>query len=327
MPNKRSALEFSKAKQKSRKMPHELYSRRLAKSLGETPQIYVHEPFSETLVVQIRNLIASCYLFEINGQISEGNANSTKPIVRLIILLRHELGVLNLNNWQTASPLEEIYQYLKHTKTLESQIDVVELAFKLAEEWVAKNWSNKKQQISSAIEELNYRLKQHQQPYQYTNGQIIRIESEYLHIEATEPAIKLLHLNGYDGAQQEFMKAHEHFRNRRNKEAIAEALKAFESVMKTICDRRGWAYDQHWTAKKFIPFLLEQGLVDSFWQSHLLGLSSMLMGVATGRNKTSGHGQGSELQHVPDHLANYILNMTASGIVFLIDANQSLNAE
>jgi hypothetical protein len=49
-----------------------------------------------------------------------------------------------------------------------------------------------------------------------------------------KPALSLLHDAGFDGPADEFMKGFEHYRHGRNKEAVAEALKAFESTMKAI---------------------------------------------------------------------------------------------
>ena len=43
-------------------------------------------------------------------------------------------------------------------------------------------------------------------------------------------------------------------------------------------------------------------------------------GVPTVRNKTSGHGQGATPADVPEHLARYVLHMTASNIVFLVES-------
>ena len=44
--------------------------------------------------------------------------------------------------------------------------------------------------------------------------------------------------------------------------------------------------------------------------------------LAEGRNKLSGHGQGTTPKAVPDHLVAYMLNMTASAIVFLAEADE-----
>ena len=42
------------------------------------------------------------------------------------------------------------------------------------------------------------------------------------------------------------------------------------------------------------------------------------------RNKVAGHGAGNEVREIPEYLVSYILHMTASTIVFLIKADESL---
>lgn len=109
-----------------------------------------------------------------------------------------------------------------------------------------------------AIDELNTRFNQHAIGYRYESGSIIQVDSEYVHSEAVKPALMLLHANGFDGASDEFIRAHEHYRKGRTKEAIAEALKAFESTMKSICAARNWAYPSGATAKTLLDILLRQ---------------------------------------------------------------------
>ena len=157
------------------------------------------------------------------------------------------------------------------------------------------------------------------------DGKIVRIDSEYLHSEVTKPALRILHKKHYAGARQEFLSAHQHYRKGEAKEALNDCLKAFESVMKAICDKRRWTYRNDVTAKGLIDICLNKELIPSFWQSHYSALRSLLeSGVPTGRNKLSGHGQGTAPVAVPDHLAAYMLHMTASAIVFLAEAEAQL---
>jgi hypothetical protein len=135
----------------------------------------------------------------------------------------------------------------------------------------------------------------------------------------------LLDQSHYAGAQQEFLKAHEHYRKGNAKEALSECLKAFESVMKAICDKRGWQYGSSATPRPLIQACFTNGLIPPFWESHYSSLRSLLeSGVPTGRNKLSGHGQGTTPTTVPDHLVAYMLHMTASAIVFLAEAEKNL---
>lgn len=123
--------------------------------------------------------------------------------------------------------------------------------------------------------------------------------------------------------QAEFMNAHEHLRNGRNKEAMNEALKAFESTMKAICTKREWQFDANKaTAAPLINLCFEKGLIPDYMQSKFAGLRSLLVdGTPTVRNRNSGHGQGLEVKEVPSHIAAYCLHMTAAAIVFLCESD------
>ena len=151
------------------------------------------------------------------------------------------------------------------------------------------------------------------------------MDFEYLHSEAIKPAIRLLYEKRYAGAQQEFLNAHKHYRKGETKEALNDCLKAFESVMKAICDKRGWSYPRDATARALVDVCLTNELIPSFWQSQYSALRTLLeSGVPTGRNKLSGHGQGTAPVAVPGHIAAYMLHMTASAIVFLAEAEAQL---
>jgi hypothetical protein len=98
--------------------------------------------------------------------------------------------------------------------------------------------------------------------------------------------------------------------------------------MKTICDKFSWAYDKTATASRLIDVVLKEELIPKYLQDHLTGLTNVLKaGVPTVRNKTSGHGQGSETKEVPEYLAAYVLHLTASNIVLLVEAYKAKRRE
>jgi hypothetical protein len=173
---------------------------------------------------------------------------------------------------------------------------------------------------NEAIRELNHRFREHGIGYQYNNRQIIRVDSGFIHAEVVVPALSLLSSEHFKGAEQEFRSAHEHYRKKKYKEATSDALKAFESTMKIICDECGWPYSKG-TASDLIKVVLDNELIPKYLQTHLSGLQSILVsGVPTVRNKTSGHGQGAHPTSVPEYLAAYVLHLTASNIVLLVEA-------
>lgn len=139
-----------------------------------------------------------------------------------------------------------------------------------------------------------------------------------------KPALSLLHAPGFEGPAEEFVRAFDHHRQSHSKDAVAEALKAFESTMKAICDARKWNYPSTAPAKELIKIMFDKGLIPPTLESEFNALRSLLeSGVPTIRNKSGGHGQGSKPVTIPDHLAAYALHLTASNIVFLIESHKS----
>ena len=210
---------------------------------------------------------------------------------------------------------------------MEKVLDVIELTFRMVDTYTRK-WEylhrNDASEIADdAISELNTRFREHGVGYQYEAGEIVRVDSQLLHKEAVQPAIHLLSPREYSGAQEEFLKAYDHFRHGNHKEALNDALKAFESTMKIICDKKGWAYNPTDTSKKLLDICFENNLVPQFWQQHMSAIRSLLEGgVPTGRNRLSGHGQGQTPVDVADHIVAYVLHMTASAVVFLVKSEQ-----
>ena len=291
----------------------DIYSKRQKKLRGETPEVYVYDDLPNPLRVQIVHIWRDKCGSGIN--LGDDDKQSVSKI------LCTEYGTLELPSLE---------RFLLEEKDYEKVLDVVELSFQKIE-YNQENMRSLHQarpdvysSPNDAIEELNNRFKEHGVGYQFTNGQIVRIDSEFIHAEVVKPVLKLLDQQHYAGAQQEFLKAHEHYRKGNAKEALSECLKAFESVMKAICDKRGWNYSNNATATPLIQVCFDNGLIPSFWQSHYSSLRNLLeSSVPTGRNKLSGHGQGTTPVSVPDHLVAYMLHMTASAIVFLAEADKN----
>jgi hypothetical protein len=155
--------------------------------------------------------------------------------------------------------------FILHEKEVEKALDAVELSFRIinlhTRNWNYLNRINASELADEAIEELNGRFKEHGIGYQFINSEIIRIDSELIHSEVVKPALRLLNQRIYAGSQQEFLKAHEHYRHGNAKEALNECLKALESLMKAICEKRGWEYPTNATSKHLIQICLDHELI------------------------------------------------------------------
>ncbi len=243
--------------------------------------------------------------------------------------LSRELGVFDLGN-KNHDLRTQCEEYLLAADT-SGALDLIEVSFQMIESGVPglsereREYSGITQQPEDAIRELNHRFQEHGIGYRYESGEIIRVDSLYVHEEVVKPANSLLHDEGFRGASDEFMRAHEHYRKGRYKEAIAEALKAFESTMKAICDTRKWTYSENDTARPLINILLENGLIPKDLEGHFGGLRAALeSGLPTISNRTSRHGQGMEPKEVPGYIAAYALHLAAADIVLLVEAHKAL---
>lgn len=310
----------------------DLFSKRMKRERGEVPDVYSYDQLPRPLRVQIIHIWRSTVGRPHCDDFGESNA-ATDLWGSFRQTLCRERGVFALSKRESggfADAEMELADYFLKEQSAEFALDVVELVFALVsdkvEEWdYTGGFHGRTQTATDALEELNQRFREHGIGYQVENGKIIRVDSQFEHTEVVKPVLSLLREEDFAGANDEFLKAHEHHRHGRQKECIAECLKAFESTMKVICAQRGWAHDKNATAKALIEACLTNGLLPRHQESYLAGVRQTLeSGVPTIRNKTSGHGQGTAVVDVPDFLAAYGLHMTAATIILLVEANKAL---
>jgi hypothetical protein len=294
---------------------------------GEVSDVYAYDKLPKTLKVQIEYLIKQG--INPRGDIYAGRTYNTFSLI--VDTLRREYGVYRLagNEYREIDPDKELFQFLEIEENIERCLDVVEISIRAVDKITRSfdycSYPRYDENADDVIQELNIRFKENGVGYQFIDGEIIRVDSELVHTEAVKPAMRLLNTKSYAGPHEEFLSAYEHYRHGNNKEALNDCLKAFESTMKAICDKRGWTYKTTDTAKTLIDVCLSNGLIPPFWQQQMTSLRSLLeSSIPTGRNKLSGHGQGAVPQEVPNYLTAYMLHMTASTLVFLTTAEKEL---
>ncbi|MBX5174055.1 hypothetical protein HJB84_30200 [Rhizobium sp. NZLR1b] len=306
---------------------YDLYSKRLARQKGEGADVYKYDEIPQQLRVQIIHIIDKALG---DRRYVDGSSRADQAYRVIVTTLRQELGVFILPPaHREYSYYTELRDFFLAAQNAETCLDLIELVFRVIDystrTFDYMNKSGYNERADEAIADLNIRFKENAVGYQYVDGEIVRVDSELIHAQAVKPALRLLNTKEYAGPHQEFLNAYGHYREGRNKEALNDCLKAFESTMKAICDKRGWTYDAGDNAKALINILFQKGLVPPFWQNQFAHLRGLLeSSIPTGRNKQSGHGQGATPTTVPDHMAAYMLHMTASTLVFLTMAEQSL---
>jgi hypothetical protein len=306
----------------------ELFSTRQKRLRGEIPEVYRYDDLPNPLRVQIVHIWR-----EVFGGVIEEGYGVTCPVQNAFreihAMLCKEFGVFSLTDRRSEDPFSAVANYFLHCEDVEQALDIIELTFTYLDvsSGSGKFSYRSKTSPGDAVQELNVRFKQHGVGYSFDKSvsKIIRIDSEFLHSEAVKPALSLLSEKRFRAASQEFVKAHQHYRERRYPECIADCLKAFESTMKVICSSQNWHYLESDTAKTLINACFDHGLIPSYLESHVTGLRTLLeSGLPTVRNKTSGHGQGLTSSAIPAHLASFALHLTASNVVFLADCENQL---
>jgi len=297
---------------------YNIFSKRKKLERGEYPDVYQYTDFENVLRVKIVHIISDAFGVDVY------NSPATKAYEFVKDVLCREYGVFELiPHYMRRDHREHVLDYFLQEKNIERALDVVEICFRLINghmrSYEYTSGTRRKIDPDDAINELNARFKEHGFGFQFESGTIIKVDSEYIHSEIVKKALSLLSRNEFEGANQEFLQAHEHYRAGRNKECLNECLKAFESTIKIICSIKKIKVESTATAKKLIDILFETEIIPSYLKSEYTAFQSTLeSGVPTIRNKLSGHGQGEDIRTVEDVFAEYMLNLTASNIVFLV---------
>lgn len=306
----------------------DLFSKRKKRQESQgKPDVYQYDEIPAPLRVQVVHIWHSALGQWYRGTGGYNESPSTALWEGIHDVIAREKGMWALGD--DGNTKERCIQYLMGADT-ESALDIIELSFRAIDFGARKfdrydvNQAHVTQDADDAIKELNDRFRERGVGYQYIDGKIVRVDSQFLHAKAVKPALALLNETGFTGPDDEFMLAFDHHRKGENKQAIAEALKAFESTMKSICTVRKWSYGPKDTAKPLMDILFKNGLVPPELESHFAGLrSAMESGLPTLANRTSRHGQGATPVEVPPHFAAYALHLVAANIVFLVECHKA----
>ena len=227
---------------------HDIFSKRQKRSRGDVPDVYQYERIPDELRVQVVQIIEHLRT-RVSEQYVRRFLRTPEDLYKMIHnILCSEYGRFSLGNRYDSDDSAVVHFFINTTK-VEEAIDVIEVSMDLMKRLIRNHALDAQQSMRSAIAELNYRFREHGVGYQYESGKIVRVDSELIHAEVVKPALGILADPMYAGANEELLKAHAHYRARRNKECMNECLKAFESCLKAICDKQGWAYKDTAAAK------------------------------------------------------------------------------
>lgn len=297
----------------------DIFSKREQRRSGSKPDVFEYNSIAQALRVQIVHILS-----DVIGKPNAYESPATEIYNAIHNSLAREYGVFSLAEGQ--AKWDKVINFVLETPETARVLDVIELALSFVSFQTERMYSYKqaaysKMDVGAAVQEINQRFLEAGVGYQYESGEFVRVDSQFLHSQTVKPVLILLSDKRLAGAEQEFLKAHKHYREGNYKECLTECTKAFESTMKATCDVKGWKYNTTDTAKALIDVLFQNGLIPQMLQSQFNNLRPLLeTGVPVMRNKTGAHGQGAVPTAVPDYIAAYALHLTASNILLIVKA-------
>ncbi len=240
-------------------------------------------------------------------------------------ILCREHGLLCLTSDHRPPHEDLLFFFQDHASPVDISLDAIELSLRLICIWTDERdfsrvsgniffqGSNDRVYLN-LISAINHRFRENGIGYEYCakSQQLIRINSLLVHQEAVLPALLLLSDPAFKTANEEFLKAHKDFRDGEYGDCLTACCAAFESTIKIICDQKRWGYTPTDAAGALVKVYMKESRLPPYFDS-------LLMIIATLRNKLGAHGKGTTPVVVPEYSAKYALHATASAIVLLVD--------
>ena len=293
----------------------DLYSYRKRAADGSVPDAYSYDEIPHELRVQIVHIWRE--------SVGRANAGAWKSIHDTVA---REHGRFSLG--ERGDYRERCERYLLKYPSLDAALDLIELSFRYVVRGAVKLGSLTRLErgitvaAEDAISELNERFRRASVGYRFESDMIVRVDSELIHSEVVRPALRYLHIPGFEGPREEFLRAHACYRAGDTKDAVTNANNALESTLKTICDQRGWHYDTGATASRLVKVVRANGLLPDYLENSFEQLAATLSsGLPKVRNEVAAHGQGPTPRETPEYVAAFALHLAAAKIVFLVEAH------
>ncbi len=282
------------------------------------PDIYFYDKIPQKVRIQIVHIIKE----SIENENLKGDfGNAIKKINHIRSIMLSEFGQFSLYN-SNYNPFDDFLHFFLHEVDIEKIFDGLQLFFQAISSFEYQ-FGKPKLDASDAVARLNRYFLESGFGYRMENGNIFRIDSEYIHRETVIDTLMLIQAKEYSNINSEFISAHEHFRHGRYSESMVDSLKAFESALKIACKKRIISFNPNDTSKKLLDNLFNANFFPPYIASYTSNLRVILeSGIPTIRNRTSGHGKGDsknpELE-ATEQLANFVLNMTGATIKYIIN--------
>ncbi|WP_400201855.1 AbiJ-NTD4 domain-containing protein [Candidatus Methanarcanum hacksteinii] len=166
------------------------------------------------------------------------------------------------------------------------------------------------------VEEINDVLITNSMGYTVANNQLIPCTDIKEAEEIIIPSYHTMFELNMKATSDHLDDAYDHFKNRRNQDAILSTFKAMESAIEQLLDNANVTYSKDETTSKKMEKLADKLNMESYLTEDLKKIVSLLKIPGEIRNKNAGHGSVDH-PDVEDHLVKYEIDLVASSILFL----------
>lgn len=179
-----------------------------------------------------------------------------------------EHGVFELDHREHGrlDPQSEIRACIVQSPNTSMVLDLVEQCIRMTE-YIGTQRYRWDEIAKSVIDKINWRFREHGVGYEFDANShvLIRIDSKLIHETATLPALSLLTQSQFASAEAEFVGAYVDYRHARFGDCCVKSCSAFESVLKVICDEKGWPYDpERDTCGTLVQSVISHGVMEPF---------------------------------------------------------------
>ncbi len=224
-----------------------------------------------------------------------------------------------------------VFNFIMNSESIDQLLSVIEIACRALAQidnyYESPRERDAKQTGKESITEINQRFEQHAVGYQYEDPIIIRVDSKHAHAEIIKPALVLLKDPIFSKVNEDFIIAHKHYREGHLKDSVTAANRAFECMLKAICDAENWPYDKGSSASNLVSVVQNKKLFTHDFDRIFAAWAAMLKnGLSSVRNDAGAHGEGAHAAAVTKEIARFAINLAASNILFLGESYKALKA-
>lgn len=160
---------------------------------------------------------------------------------------------------------------------------------------------------------VNEILEVHEVPWRLQDAEFFKLDTDFVGARLSVAAHDALVQHGFGGAADEYSRAKQDLASSEVKDAIFNACKSYESVLKVLTG------GQQLNADKLCQKVLEMGFLDDLPEEVRVGFTkTVMMCTPFLRNKLGGHGQGADVVSVPPVYGELAIQLTAALHNFLM---------